>query len=336
MPSSSVPQRVSVTTTARLHMGFLDLNGGLGRKFGSIGLSLDQPATSIEVHRAVTLDAGGPGAQRALACARRFAERAGLSGGAHLQLRAAIPEHAGLGSGTQMALAVGVALAKLYGLDLTLGEVAAMTERGARSGIGIGAFAQGGLLVDGGRGAGTVTPPVIARMDFPSHWRVVLMFDTAAVGVHGGQEVAAFRTLPEFPAATAAELCRRVLMQALPAVAEQDLAAFGDAIHEIQCQVGDYFASAQGGGRYTSAVVAEALAWLRATGVGCVGQSSWGPTGFAVLESDAAAQQVRDALEKRYVGHDGVRFMVCKARNQGSEVQVICENNAMDTAHAVM
>jgi beta-RFAP synthase len=161
------------------------------------------------------------------------------------------------------------------------------------------------------------------------------MFDTAATGVHGGQEIEAFRTLPEFPASTSAELCRRVLMQALPAIAERNLTAFGEAIHEIQCRVGDYFEAAQGGGRYTSSAVAEALAWLRSTGVSCVGQSSWGPTGFAVLESDTAAQHVHEVLEKRYAGRAGISFMVCKARNQGSEVQVICENNPVDTACAV-
>lgn len=335
MLSSSVPQLVSVMATARLHMGFLDLNGNLGRKFGSIGLSLEQPATRLVARRADGFEAVGPSAQRALASARDFAERTGLPGGAHLTLHTAIPEHAGLGSGTQMALAVGVALSKLYGLSLTLGDIATLTARGARSGIGIGAFAQGGLLLDGGRGTNTVVPPVIARLDFPSQWRVLLIFDASVAGVHGGQEIEAFRTLPEFPAATSAELCRRVLMQALPAVAELDLPAFGEAIHELQSRVGDYFSAAQGGGRYTSTTVAEVLHWLRSTGVGCVGQSSWGPTGFAVLESDLAARRILDELEKKYVGYGGLSFMLCKARNQGSEVQVICENNLAGTASAV-
>jgi beta-ribofuranosylaminobenzene 5'-phosphate synthase len=335
MQSSGVPQQVSVLTTARLHMGFLDLNGGLGRKFGSIGLSLDQPAIRLEARRADGFSAEGPGAERALLSIIKFAERAGISGGAHLTLRESIPEHAGLGSGTQMALAVGVALSRLYASPLTLAEIAALTERGARSGIGIGAFEQGGLLVDSGRGTDTVVPPVIARMDFPESWRVLLIFDDASVGVHGGEEVEAFRTLPVFPAATASELCRQVLMRALPAVVEHHLPAFGEAIHEIQCQVGDYFAAAQGGGRYTSQAVSQVLEWLRANDIACVGQSSWGPTGFAVVESDQVAQNVLAQLKARYVEHSGLRFMSCKARNQGGEVQVIYENNQAGTASAV-
>jgi len=302
-------------------MGFLDMHGGLGRRFGSIGLSLEQPATRLQAQRAEAFEATGPGAQRALACAQAFAAQVSLPGGASLELEEVIPEHAGLGSGTQMALAVGVALARLYGLPLGAREVAALTARGARSGIGIGAFEQGGLLLDGGRGAQTVVPPLLARMDFPQDWRVLLIFDHAATGVHGGSELEAFRALPEFPAEVAAELCRRVLMQALPAVAESDLPAFGAAIHEIQCRVGDHFAAVQGGGRYTSVEVGSVLEWLRSQGVTCVGQSSWGPTGFAVLENESVARAMLDSLERRYVEQKSLSFMLCRARNRGSEVQ---------------
>lgn len=329
------PQQVSVTTTARLHMGFLDLQGGLGRRFGSIGLSLQQPATRLVAAPADDFSAVGPGAERALAYAAHFAKRLQLEHGVLLTLTEAIPEHAGLGSGTQMALAVGVALAQLYELPISVREVAALSERGRRSGIGIGAFEAGGLLLDGGRAAQTEVPPLISRLDFPQDWHVLLIFDRTASGVHGNAEVEAFRTLPEFPADTAAVLCRRVLMQALPAVAEQDLDAFGDAIYEIQCRIGDYFAMAQGGSRYTSAAVGAALEWLREQGIRCVGQSSWGPTGFAVLKDEFVAQQMLHALETRYAGQGNISFLICRARNQGSEVRVAYEGDFVDNTSTV-
>ncbi len=307
-------------TTARLHMGFLDLNGGLGRRFGSMGLALEEPALAVGVRHAQEWAATGEGAERVLRLARDFAAGAGLSGAAALQVESHIREHAGLGSGTQLALAVGVALCRLQGRDMPLAEVAALCGRGARSGIGIGAFERGGLLLDGGRGARTQVPPILARLEFPAEWRVLLVHDRIATGVHGGQEREAFRALPEFPAAASAEICRRVLMQALPAVAERDLAKFGEAIYAIQCLVGDYFAQAQGGGRYTSAAVGEVLEWLRGQGVACVGQSSWGPTGFAVVESAAAAQSLREALSLRHAGQPHVEFGISRARNRGSEI----------------
>lgn len=331
MSNSRVPQLVRVMTTARLHMGFMDLHGGLGRRFGSIGLSLDQPALTLTMYRSDRFEAESSGAGRALDYAHRFAELAGVPGGAAISLESAIPEHAGLGSGTQLALAVGVALARLYELPLSLQQVAAMTGRGMRSGIGIGAFEQGGLLLDGGRGEHTKVPPILARLEFPEEWRVLLLFDRSGTGVHGGQELEAFRTLPEFPADTAAALCRRVLVQALPAVAERNLQQFGEAIYEIQCRVGDHFALAQGGGRYTSPAVGDALAWLHAQGVGCVGQSSWGPTGFAVLASEDEAQRCREQLALRYAAVPQLDFLVCRGRNTGSEVEVHFADELLDT-----
>jgi beta-ribofuranosylaminobenzene 5'-phosphate synthase len=315
------PGSVEVTVFARLHMGFIDLNGGLGRRFGSIGLALEHPSTRIAAWRHEVCSAEGPDAVRAMACAHKFIERAGIAGGVKMQIAEAIPGHAGLGSGTQMALAVGTAIAKLYELPVTVREIAVLTSRGARSGIGIGAFENGGLLLDGGRGENTVVPPIIARLDFPPAWRVLLVFDERASGVHGNSEVQAFTQLPEFPSELAAELSRRVLMQALPALVEQNLVGFGQAIKELQRHVGDYFASAQGGGRYASTEVANAMAWLETQGVNCVGQSSWGPTGFAVVGSEREAERLLSDLNLMYP--DGkLRFALCRARNMGGIVSV--------------
>src|ERR1051325_1430104 len=191
---------VTVTTTARLHMGFFDLNGDLGRRFGSIGVSLDQPTIELQAWHAHGFNAEGPGSKRAIKLAEKLGQALHLPGGMHMRLVQTIPEHAGLGSGTQMALAVGLAMNKLYDLDLILEDVAMLTERGARSGIGLGTFSAGGVVLDGGRGAQTLIPPVIARADFPEGWRIILIFDHGVAGLHGAEEIAAFRNLPEFPA----------------------------------------------------------------------------------------------------------------------------------------
>ena len=99
----------------------------------------------------------------------------------------AVPAHAGLGSGTQLALAVASGLRTLHRLPEDIhGDMAAL-QRGARSGIGIGAFGGGGLVVDGGRGAQTKVPPIVARSFFPEHWRVIVLLDT-----DGSEDAAAF------------------------------------------------------------------------------------------------------------------------------------------------
>ena len=139
---------IRVRAPARLHLGFLDLNGAIGRRFGSIGLAVDQPETELTLRRAAHHDAHGLESARALALVKKFAgETSG--GGYAVDIRKAIPAHAGLGSGTQLALAIGAAIARVEGHTLSPGNLAALGERGARSGIGLAAFASGGFIVDG-------------------------------------------------------------------------------------------------------------------------------------------------------------------------------------------
>jgi beta-RFAP synthase len=313
------PLEILVRAPARLHMGFLDLSGSLGRRFGSVGLALEGMGVLLHARRAEQVSAAGPQAQRAQQYAQALAARLGLHAGAHLVVAEALPEHVGLGSGTQLGLAVGLALARLYGLELSVRDIATLHERGQRSGIGIGAFEAGGFLLDGGRGSGDAPPPTVARVEFPAAWRVLLMFDDQAQGLHGAREVQAFRALPAFPDTLAAHLCRLMLMQAIPALLEQDLDTFGRSIAELQRAVGDHFAPAQGG-RFSSPHVAQALNWLEAQGIACVGQSSWGPTGFAIVASEDQARSLAQAGRDLY---PGLRFRVLAARNRGGEVHAV-------------
>ena len=232
----------------------------------------------------------------------------------------AIPPHAGLGSGTQLALAVGAGMAKLFDLDARTADIAAALDRGTRSGLGIGLFDHGGFVVDGGSAGDGVPPPVIARQPFPPEWRLLLVFDRGRQGPHGEAEIRKFAALLEFPEADAAELCRLVLMCALPGVVQADLDAFGDAVGRIQARVGDHFADAQGG-RFASPGVSRVLEWLGSRGLKAVGQSSWGPTGFAVCPSEAAADHLKAEAETRFGREFGLDFAVTCARNHGADVE---------------
>jgi beta-RFAP synthase len=324
--------KISVCTTARLHMGFFDLNGGLGRKFGGIGLALDAPqltliASASNTSAPLLITALGEANASVVAKTTKIASQmmTQLKIKGHLQLHVEqhIAEHAGLGSGTQLALAVGSAISHLYHLNLSTLQIAQLASRGARSGIGIAAFNYGGVLIDGGRAVDATTtsklPPLLARYDFPDAWRVLLILDSSFPGIHGEEERTAFNHLPEFSANLAAHLCRHVLMQAMPALVEQDLTAFGHSIQELQMHVGDYFAPAQGG-RYASPLVANVLQHLQHMGVACFGQSSWGPTGFAVFETVEAAQEHLQQLQSKF-SDSALSWMVCGGRNHSAIIK---------------
>ena len=317
-PKIATSTIVRVRAPARLHLGFLDMNGALGRRFGSIGMAVDRPATRLTVTRAASHSASGAESARSLKLAQRF--NRGQGGGYAVDVEEAIPAHAGLGSGTQLALAIGTAIARLEGRELAAQDLAGVGERGARSGIGLAAFASGGFLVDGGRGALDRAPPLTLRSEFPEDWRVLLMLDASRAGVSGDAEKKAFEALPEFPESAAAHICHLVLMKLVPGLKEEDLKAFGEALTEIQQMVGGHFAAKQGGSAWTSPAVGRIAERMQALGATGIGQSSWGPTGFAFVDGDEAAVRLYHSLVEDAKAH-GVEIVIARGRNSGARIE---------------
>lgn len=299
MNRSPSPASVTVTVPARLHLGFLDLNGGLGRRFGSIGLAINGLKTSITFNAASQPQVTGPESERVRGYLQAMQRALDIENTCHVRIDEVVPAHAGLGSGTQIALAVAAGVRRFHGLPLDVRGDAIRLERGARSGVGIGLFDHGGLVVDGGRGPLTTAAPVVSRMPFPEQWRILVVLDPHRQGVHGPDEREVFSKLAPSSDGQAAHLCRLVLMKALPALAECDIAGFGSAINEMQVLLGDYFAAIQGGSRFSSPDVAAALAALEDEGAYGIGQSSWGPTGFAFAPSAEEANRLVESIYRQ-------------------------------------
>lgn len=319
---------VTVTAPARLHLGFVDLGGSLDRKFISLGVAINGFNTQLTVQATKSFSAEGPNHERALDFARTLYEKWNLDGGCRVVVKSAIPQHAGLGSGTQLALTVGYAIAKLWDVTISVTELAELLGRGARSGIGIATFVHGGLVVDGGRGKNSRVPPTIAHHAFPDAWRILLIMDEGDTGLHGASESNAFSSLSKFTKQCAGRLSHQVLARILPGIVEQDVTQFGLGVREIQQTIGDYFAPAQGG-RYTSEAVAQVIEHLISKNVPGVGQSSWGPTGFAFFDSETAAHVMLRELQARFSSLEQLQFKVISANNVGSEVEIL-ENVQVD------
>lgn len=325
----SLPEGITVTVPARLHLGFLDLNGGLGRRFGSIGLAISDLRTSISIRRAQHGEVIGPEADRVRKYLRIMEQALALDRAHAVDIAEVVPAHAGLGSGTQLALAVAAGVRRLHNRPLDIEGDALHLGRGTRSGIGIGLFLRGGLVVDGGRGNSSAPAPIVSHLPFPDHWRILVVLDPKLHGVHGADEVTAFETLAPMAAADAAQFCRLILMQALPAVAEHDLASFGAAIKELQGRLGDYFAPAQGGSRFMSRDVAAVLETLDGAGAFGIGQSSWGPTGFAFAPSPEEAARLA-AIARRQPNARGLDIRVCAGLNRGAEIVAHARPHELD------
>lgn len=308
---------VTIRVPARLHLGFLDPSGGSGRRFGSLGLPLREPETVVTLSRSAETVVSGPESGRAAAHLATLTRRLGVRAQHRLLIEEAIPRHAGLGSGTQIALAVAAALRTLHNLPLDVEGDAILLARGARSGIGIASFTDGGLIIDAGNDGSGRPPPVVARLPFPDEWRVILILDQAADGLHGEDEAEAFRSLPPFPASGVGEICRHVLMGVMPALVERDLQSFGAAVSAIQMLVGEHFAPAQGGIFASKRVEALARRLADRGAVG-IGQSSWGPTGFVFAPSESAAIEMVAAAKQ--ADDDGTEIRIVRGRNSGARI----------------
>jgi beta-ribofuranosylaminobenzene 5'-phosphate synthase len=310
---------VRVDAPARLHLGMLDPSGDGPRRFGGLGVAVRRPAVVIEASASDELTVMGPDGERAMAVARRCREALGDVPGARVRVLEAIPAHAGLGSGTKLALAVAAALSALAGRSPDPAALARIAGRGARSGVGLWTFALGGLVVEGGRRTGSAEPaPLLARHAMPAEWRCVLAIPAAEPGLSGGAEEAAFADLRPDPDRSA-EIAQIVLTALLPALVEADLVACGAALSRLQRLVGDAFASVQGGTFHPQAApLVDALLGLGAAGAG---QSSWGPAVYGLVGSEAQGSEIARGLEAE-LGAGG-RAEVVRFDNRGARVEEV-------------
>jgi beta-RFAP synthase len=318
---------VFVEAAARLHFGVLDLRGGEGRWFGGLGAAAPGPTVRVRAslapesphHRAGDGEVvvTGEQAPRAREFARRFLAAHGLPPRARIHVERALPAHAGLGSGTQLALSVARALAGLYGVAADAADLARAVGRGRRSAVGLWTFVHGGLVVEGGRRRdGEACGPLLARMPLPEWWHWVVATPSGEAP-SGAAEEAAFEALTLPPEAEAHRVAYTVLARLLPAAAARDLGAFGAALTAIQEITGAWWAPVQGG--TFSPMSRRLIEGLREGGAVGVGQSSWGPTVYGVVDGAQAATCLADRL-RRQLGPGGGVVISGPVRNEGARV----------------
>ena len=144
----------------------------------------------------------------------------------------------------------------------------------------------------------------------------MLVVPAAAPGLSGGAEEDAFERLVPAPERSAV-IAQLVLTALLPALVERELEEFGTALTRIQQLVGDSFAAAQGGRFHPRAgALVEALLRFGAAGAG---QSSWGPTVYGVVGSEAAGRELARRMEDLVGGEGSVELVAFD--NRGARVE---------------
>jgi beta-ribofuranosylaminobenzene 5'-phosphate synthase len=315
MPETS---KITVTAPAHLHTGNFDMTGELGRLYGTVGFAVDMPL-EIEVSKTKDVKAED---EAAFLFASRFVDAYKLAG-AEVKVKKTIPKFVGMGYHTTLALSIGSALAKLYGLKLTTEEIALTMKRGAITSIGVHAFKVGGFIVEGGFRVDQrekMIPPMIFRQNMPDKWQFVIAIakePQEKIVKMREQEDQILRNLKLMPKETSDMLSRLVLVKIIPSMVEKDLKSFGEGLTAFNSELGKFWNEYQCGRTYCHPVVEEAIKIIlkRST---CACQTSWGPTCYGLVDKNKEAQALSKELKEYLTNNGGGDVHVVKADNVGA------------------
>jgi beta-ribofuranosylaminobenzene 5'-phosphate synthase len=327
-------RRVIVRTPSRLHVTLIDMHGGSGRVDGGVGITLDEPGILMEVRLGPVLEVQGCDSvteNRVMETARRILTGIRAGGNVSITMREYYPSHFGLGSGSQLAIALARAIAELYGRDVPVKDLALLAGRGGTSGIGTAAFEYGGFIIDGGHrfgegreksefrpsaaSRGVRPPPVIVRHEFPPDWRILLAMPALPAGASGGEETDIFKNHCPVPVEEVRALCHEILMRMLPGIVEKDLDLFGSSVNTVQ-NLGFKRVELS----LQPEEIPSLIETLRQSGAAGAGMSSFGPTVYAI--SDTGMRGIEHAARSFMEEYGGGTTIITSARNSGAFVRV--------------
>lgn len=326
-------RRVIVHTPSRLHLTLIDMHGGSGRVDGGVGITLDEPGILLEICESPELEVNGCDSmtqERIRDTAQKVLEGLRIGGSVSVTVRENVPSHIGLGSGSQVMLATARGIAEVYGRSVAVKDLALLVGRGGTSGIGTAAFEQGGFIVDGGHTFGKtgeksefrpsaasrgVRPaPVIVHHNFPKDWRILLAMPDIPAGASGLKETDIFRTHCPVPVEEVRMLCHEILMRMLPGIVEKDLDLFGSSVNAIQ-KLGFKKVELS----LQPEQIPKLIETMRSSGAACAGMSSFGPTVYAIGDTDMRA--IEQAAQVFMDEHGGGSTLITSVRNSGALVR---------------
>ena len=323
----AAPRTCVVSAPTRLHIGLLDCSDATPRRFGGVGIALAKPGIRLQASIGATPHSNVIGlndddlAEAVLGAIRTVtAEDPAVL----VEFEPLPPRHVGLGTGTAARLAAAAGAAHIAGQQISIEELAVLCGRGGTSGIGVNAFAAGGMIFDGGRvvddepfapsryRAPRRVPPIIARLTLPPHWKVSLLVPRAEP-MCGTDELAFFgRELP-LPAQESLQALGYAYHGVAPAVIEGDLPALGHAIRKMHF-VGF---KARELARQSDEVQA-LLERLQANEALAAGMSSFGPLIYAITDMhDRASNEYVESI----AASNGLEVLPSQPANSGHRIE---------------
>lgn len=326
-----------VSTPSRIHATLLDMNGALGRIDGGVGITLADPGWVLSFQRndhgiQVSGDANGVDTgsihQIALEAMHAVGKDPALTG-LKITVYQSIPRHIGLGSHTQLSLAILDGVCKEFNAPVPRSKesFASIVNRGGTSGIGIASYFEGGVIVDGGHAFGrgkekdSFSPssasrarpgPVLLRDDLPASWRVVCAIPALEAGASGQVEIDVFKSHCPVPLQQVQYLSHVVLMKLMPAIKTYDFDALCECINIFQ-DTGFKKVEVDLRGVEFRQIM---QSW-RDAGAPCVGMSSFGPTLYSLAPSAEKADDIKRQIDS-ILGGKRKQSFVSEMSNKGA------------------
>ncbi|MCA9187759.1 MAG: hypothetical protein R3E01_02940 [Pirellulaceae bacterium] len=314
---------VTIEAPSRLHFGLMSFGGPAGQlSFGGVGLMVDRPGLRLTVRPAKRLAVSGPMADRVQNTIETWSRhrRKGQTIPVELHVDRAPAPHVGLGSGTQLVLSVVRALEMFHDeVETPIESLAAEFGRAKRSAIGTYGFKLGGFIMEHGRREEGVIAPLACHYDVPTEWQFVLFRPIEQQGLSGAAEQDWFAKATPVSAETTRWLREKAEQEMVPALERRDVDAFGEAVYEYGLRAGACFSGKLKGGSFATPTLARWVSIARELGVRGIGQSSWGPTLFAILpDANAARRFAEQFVEAARVPADQLRIEFSPANPSGA------------------
>lgn len=316
----------TLSAPSRLHFGLYSVAGL--QRFGGIGLMVNQPQLNLTCVESKNFEVVGQ-QQELLQKVIGLVREKGILAADPFELPIRIelvdspPRHNGMGSGTQIAFAVATALLHCLKMPaLSASQMAELVDRGKRSAIGSYGFFSGGCIADSGLSGNSTFSPIESRIDFPANWPIVLIRPEQKSGLHGQYEQSAFNQLRNEESENRERLKQLAGQEIVPGIEAGDYKRFANALYDFNRSSGEYFSEFQSGA-YNSPRCAEIVKFVRSHGCPAVGQSSWGPTLFAVASSKELADDLVKDLRNNCpaIGAEKTtEIIVTNANNSGMQI----------------
>lgn len=309
-----------LNSPARIHFGFLNLDESSERIFGSLGLTISKYSYKIKIENSIhmKIECRDKSLKTKIKKIVEIISKKKKLQNFKITVLSIIPVHKGLGSGTQLCLAVGFLICKLNKIKLNVNEISIILKRGLRSGIGIESFKRGGFNIDVGKLKGSAYPPLnIMNIKWPKNWKILLLEDSNRSGLYGKKELNEFKKIKRINKTQPNLNFKSVLMNIIPGLIEKNFGQFSKGIRQIQDDMSEKFYSHPN--KFASKQIEKIFSNLRKKKIISFGQSSWGPTGFVFSENEKKRNELLKYLEKYIFLNKmkGIKLLKVEGRNYG-------------------